>query len=117
MNISKVKSFMKNNKEKIAIGSGIIIGGVLLVIVQRTNGISKIGSLATTKNLIKDIDVPDGFSVGKITDLWEEDGCINAIAHKLTTSDLGKLGEEFVKHGLVSDGAEAAIVVEFLKES
>ncbi len=117
MSISKVKSFIRNNKEKIAIGSGIVIGGALLVIAQRTNGFSKAASFAATKNLIKDLNVPDGFLAGKITELWEEDGCVNAMARNLTANDLGKLGEEFVRNGLVSDGAEAAIVVEFLKKS
>ena len=40
-----------------------------------------------------------------------------AIAHKLTTSDLGEFGKQFVKSGLVADGAEVALTVEFMKKA
>jgi hypothetical protein len=50
-------------------------------------------------------------------ELWEEGDEIIAIAHKLTTSDLGEFGKQFVKSGLVADGAEVALTVEFMKKA
>ena len=52
-----------------------------------------------------------------ITDLWKERGDIITIVHNVTTNDLGQLGKEFVKHGIIKDDVEAYTVIEFLKEN
>lgn len=115
MNKSKAKEFVKKHKKELAVGAGIVLGTITCVIVRRSFNSSKNISLPKMENKIGDIVVPDGFSVGEVVSLFEDGDEIVAIARELTINDLGEFGKELVKHGLVVDGAEAAITAEFLK--
>lgn len=112
MNRSKVKEFVKEHKKGFTVGTGIIIGAIACAIVGKSLNLS----YPKIENKIKNIDVPDGFSVGMVTDLFEDGEEIVTIVRELTVNDLGKLGKELIKYGIVADGAEAAITAEFLKE-
>lgn len=115
MDKSNVKTFVRENKQKLIVGVGIVIGVVTCAIVRKQIHISKDISVPNLGSRVKDIKVPDGFSVGTVMDLFEDGSEIVAIAQNLTVNDLGKFGEELVKYGLVSNGAEAAITAEFLR--
>ena len=116
MNKSKVKEFVKENKKGFTIGTKIIISAVACMIVGKSLYLSDNKSDLKKENEIRDIDIPDGFSIGNVTDLFEDGDEIVTIVRELTVNDLGKLGKELIKYGLVADGAEAAITAEFLKE-
>lgn len=103
MDKGKLKTFVSKHKTEIVLGATIVLGGILIAVNKKPNK-------------IKDIVLPTDFSAGEITDIWEEDGVINAIVCKLTTKELGNLGNEFVKHGLALNEAEAEVVVSFKKE-
>lgn len=116
MNRWKVKEFVKEHKAEFIAGAGIVLSGVLFAIAKNSGCSLKTESVSAAANGIRNISVPEGFAVGEVTDLWEERGCINAIVNGINTNDLGKLGGEFVRHGLTADGAEASVVVGFLKK-
>lgn len=115
MDKSKVKEFVKKHKKELGVGVGIVLGTITCVIVRKSFHSSKHIALPKVENKIRDIVVPDGFSVGEIVSLFEDGDEIVTIARELTVNDLGRLGKELVKHGLVADGAEAAITAEFLR--
>lgn len=115
MDKSKAKEFVKEHKKVIAVGAGVVLGTITWMVVRKSFCSSKQISLPTIENKIKNIIVPDTFSVGKVIDLFEDGDEIVTIARELTVNDLGRFGKELVKHGLVADGAEAAITAEFLK--
>lgn len=102
MGKNKVKEFVKNHEEKaIAIGaiSAIGVGAMIMLGVR------------VLKTTIKNIDIPDTWSVGTITDLWTEHTWTNAIISDITVADLGKLGEEFQKiNGVKPDTVVSAVV-------
>lgn len=109
------KSRVKRHRSEFITGAGVVVGAVICVIVGRSLCVSNTKPYPVTGNKIKGIDVPDGFSIGKVTDLFEDGDEIVAITTDLTVNDLGKFGEELVKYGLVADGTEAAITAEFLR--
>ena len=123
MDKKKMKLFVEKHKKELVVGASVVIGTVVCVIVGKSLCTSTNVTIPTVEspkgfpvgNRIKDIEVPDGFSVGKVMDLFEDGDEIVAIAQDLTVNDLGKFGEELVKHGLVADGAESAITAEFLR--
>lgn len=115
MDKSKVKKFVKDHKKDLAIGAGIVVGTIVCVIVGKSFRSSKNIFCPKMENKIRNIVVPDGFSVGKIMSLFEDGDEIVTIAYELTVNDLGEFGKELIKHGIVADGSEAAITAEFLK--
>lgn len=116
MNRDKVKEFVKKHKAEIITGTGIVLGGVLLTITKKMGTIPKDVACPIAKSDIRNISVPAGFAIGKVTDLWEEKNFLNSIVEEITVGDLGALGKEFVKNGLVADGTEASVIIGFLKK-
>lgn len=117
MNGKKVKAFVQEHKVEIIAGAGIVFGVITCAIVGKSIRLSKNAFCPTVRNKIRNIVVPDGFSIGKVTDLFEDGEEVVAIAKELTVNDLGKLGEELIKHEIATNGAEAAVMVEFLKDA
>lgn len=114
--VKKVKEFVQEHKKELVIGIGVVFAvGVCVVCKKSIHLPNSTGSCPKVGNKIRDIKVPDGFSVGRITDLFEHGDEIVSIAQGITVNDLGKFGEELVRCGVVADGAEAAITAEFLK--
>lgn len=116
MNGEKAKKFVKKHKVKIITGAGIVLGGVLLAITKKTCALpGKIPCPIADSN-IRNISIPAEFAIGKVTDLWEEGDFLNSIVEEIKVNDLGALGKEFVKNGLITDGAEASVIIGFLKK-
>ena len=113
MNRRKAKEFAKKHKAKIVAGVWVLAGSVVCVIA--TKKFRTRTKVSIFENKIRDIQIPDGFSVGNVISLFEDGDEIVAIARDLTANDLGAFGEELVKCGIVANGAEAAITAEFLR--
>ena len=114
MNKEKVKAFCKEHKVKIAVGAGIAVSVILCAIFRKSFHIPENVKFSADK--IEDVSIPSDFKVGKIKNLWNEKGYLNAIVDEITTKDLGNLGEEFVKSGLVTDADAISMVIGFLKK-
>jgi len=123
MDKKKVRKFVREHKKELIVGAGFVLGTVACVIVGKSLRTSKDVTVPAVKapegfqilNNIKDIEVPEGFSVGKTIDLFEDGDEIVAIVQDLTVNDLGKFGKELIKYGFITDGAEGAITAEFLR--
>lgn len=115
MDKNKVKMFVKRHKKELVVGAGIVVSVIVYAVVRTSIRPSKAVSSLPVGNRIRDIPVPDGFSVGSVEALFEDGDEIVAIVQDMTVNDMGRFGEELVKHGLVADGAAAAITAEFLR--
>ena len=113
MNVEKIKRFVSEHQTKI-----ILVGGTVFAVALCAIGVR--GKFATRKltgaisDIANDVDIPTGFVVGEITDLWREGEWLNAIVNEVTTKDIGRLGEEFVKHGIVPDGTKITAIIGFI---
>ncbi len=111
MNKEKLKKFVNEHKTEMIVTGGIAIGVLLSAV-----GVKKMKLWNTTgelPNLKNDVKIPENFSVGKVVDLWNEGRYLNTIVDKITVKDIGRLGEEFIKHGLVTDNATVDIIIGF----
>lgn len=115
MNKRKLQTFVKSHKKGLMLGIGIA-GGVMGLVIAKKVGQSKDLAFNVTVKKMRDIAVPKEFSVGKITELWKENGYLNAIADNIAVSDIGRFGEEFIKNGLVTNDAEVSLIIGFLEK-
>lgn len=114
MDREKAMEFIKKHKVEFIVGAGVMLSGIFWA-VTRKSLLSKNMSFPMVSNGIRNISIPNDFSVGKVNDLWEQEDEIVAIVQEITTNNLGELGREFVKHDLMKDGAEISVIIEALK--
>lgn len=111
MTKERLKKFISENKDiLIALGLSVVTVTAIILGVKCKPAISSTVSKAIQKGT-KDIPVPSTFEIGKITCLWEEGGYLNAIIDGLTVSDLGRLGEEIVKHDLAATTSSVSVIM------
>ncbi len=117
MNNNNVRNFL--NKRKVwIISAGAVVTGLGLCVIGIKAKFSLKNKVDMISNLNKgNVEIPVDFKVGDICELWtEEDGeWLNAIVNDLTTEDLGRLGEEFVKTGIVPKESKVSVVIGFTK--
>ena len=109
MGKTKVTEFVKNHKKEITIGAISAIGvGIAIVFGTRVSKTMKITK--SNASTIENIDIPDVWGVGTMTDLWTEGTWTSTIINNITIADLGKIGEEFQKiNGVKSDTEVSAM--------
>lgn len=115
MNRNEVRKFVNEHKAELAAGAGIALSGVLWAIIKKPS-LPKGAVSSAVKSNVRNLVVPSDFIVGEVTELCDCGEEMMSIVQNITMSDLGKLGKEFVKHGLAADGTEASVIVEFLKK-
>lgn len=96
--MKKVKAFVKNHKAEIAIATVTVISaGIAIAICKKTPDVdvTKI-VIDTTTDLADNIDIPE-LEIGRIDQLWREDGFINSIVNDVTLADLGEFGKELIE--------------------
>lgn len=94
-----IKGFLKEHWKELLVGTAVVVGGAMLAkksfdgknTKPLSNDIINIFPFTSS-----DIDIPE-WEVGKVTDLWKENGYTNAIIGDVAVSDCGKLGEELTK--------------------
>lgn len=113
---------VRNHKKEIAIGVLGLAGTGLMValgmkvsksIKVSNNPVDLIGEIVsdsdwTERNLV------EGFTTGKVNDLWNEDGYGNAIVQYFTVKDMGALGENLKLIGGIADDTEVSAVLSFI---
>ena len=98
---NKVVNFVKNNKKQIAIGAGVLVGGITLFAFGKR--MMPAGCKVIPKIESNDIKIDD-WNLGKLDMCWQEGPWINAIVNNLTVADTGKLGEQLLKiDGVTTD--------------
>ena len=113
---------VRNHKKEIAIGVLGLVGTGLMValgvkvsrsIKVSNNPVDLIGEIVsdsdwTERNLV------EGFTTGKVNDLWNEDGYGNAIVQYFAVKDMGALGENLKLIGGIADDTEVSAVLSFI---
>lgn len=113
--------YVKNHKKEIALGTlGVVGTSVLIALgVKEFRAIKKFGNpVEMIGDIIdddqKDKNVVEGFTTGKVNDLWNEGGCGNAIVQFFKIKDMGDLGEDLKKIGGITDDTEVSAVLSFV---
>ena len=113
--------YAKNHKKEIAFGTlGVIGTGVLIALGVK--GIRSIKGVGNPVEMIGDIvddnwrdkNVVEGFTTGKVNDLWNEGDYGNAIVQFFKIKDMGVLGEDLKKIGGITDDTEVSAVLSFV---
>lgn len=116
MDTKKIREFVKTHKVQIILGAGAALGTVTFALLGRSNALPK-ECFPKEAKTIGDIPIPKDFAVGKIAELWNEGGCLNAIVNDVTTKELGDLGREFVDKGVATEGTEVSMIIGFIKDN
>lgn len=124
--------YVKNHKKEIALGAlGTVGAGVLIAlgvknvkfdkftgdtveILNNTfsgNAVEIIGTMVDTDWMEK--NVVEGFTTGKVSELWNEGSYGNAIVQFFKIKDMGTLGEDLKKIGGITDDTVVSAVFGF----
>ena len=113
--------YVKNHKKEIALGAlGLVGTGVLIAI-----GVKSYNSIKENANpvqMIGDIiddnwtenNVVEGFTTGKVNELWNDGEYSNAIVNFFTIRDMGALGQDLKKIKGITDDTEVSAVLSFV---
>lgn len=117
----EIKKFVMDHKTEIVLGTlGVVGTGVLVALGVK--GIRSSKNIGNPVEMIGDIvddnwkdkNVVEGFTTGKVNDLWNEGGCANAIVQFFKIKDMGDLGEDLKKIGGITDDTEVSAVLSFI---
>ena len=93
MKLEEIKTFVEEHKKEILIGTGVVVGGIVLVVTGKK-------LLKPRKAIIskpyKDLPKPN-MSVGKLDDFWEDSCGKMALINDIAIKDLGTVGQDFFK--------------------
>lgn len=113
--------YVKNRKKEIALGTlGVIGTGVLVALGVK--GLNSCKGIGNAVELIGDIvddnwadkNVVEGFTTGKVNELWNEGSYGNAIVQFFKIKDMGDLGEDLKKIRGITDDTEVSAVLSFV---
>jgi hypothetical protein len=117
----EIKKFAMDHKTEIVLGTlGAVGTGVLVALGVK--GIRSIKNVGNPVEMIGDIvddnwkdkNVVEGFTTGKVNELWNEGGYGNAIVQFFKIKDMGDLGEDLKKIGGITDDTEVSAVLSFI---
>ena len=97
--MTKVKDFVLDHKKEIAIGVGVIVGGIVVYKivkhVPKADIVTDVNWSDMTEEIV-DLEIPK-LEVGTIDELWADQWGKSLILNDITVGDMGKIGEEFLK--------------------
>lgn len=97
--MTKVKNFVVDHKKEIAIGVGVIVGGVVVYKIvkhiPKADLVTDVDWSGMTEEIV-DLEIPK-LEVGTIDELWSDQWGKSLILNDITVGDMGKIGEEFLK--------------------
>lgn len=115
-------AYVRSHKKEIAMGALGLVGTGLLVAlgVNISKSIKVSGSpVDLIDEVVSDDDwkehnLVEGFTTGKVNDLWNEGGTHGcAILNGLTIKDMGALGENLKLIGGITDDTQVSAVLDF----
>lgn len=113
MNKNRIKRFVNEHKVEI-ISAGAMALGIALFAIGIKSKLNPEKIVNAIPDLANNVDIPTDFAVGEISGLWKEGEWLNAIVNNVTTKDLGRLGDEFVTHGIVPDETKVTMMIGFI---
>lgn len=117
----EIKKFVMDHKTEIVLGTlGVVGTGVLVALGVK--GIRSSKNVGNPVEIIGDIidddwkdkSVVEGFTTGKVNDLWNEGGYATAIVQFFKIKDMGDLGEDLKKIEGITDDTEVSAVLSFI---
>jgi hypothetical protein len=115
--------YVSNHKKEILLGALCTVGaGVLIALGVKSLGSTKeiakpaeiIGDIVSDSNEWVNRNVVEGFTTGKVNDLWNEGDYGTAIVTGFKLEDMGKLGEDLKKIKGVTDETPMEAVLTFV---
>ena len=115
MDKNKIKEFANAHKKEIALTLTVTaaVGGALVYAITKKKPKLNPDAVKCVFNRIEDLNKPE-MNLGTLTELWKEDGIINAIVNDFTIADLGRLGEELCKIESVRPDTTVTALMGFL---
>ncbi len=112
MKKEKLKSFAETHKEIVILGA-CAIGVAVGVVAAKKFGVFCKGavSFSASSPVCDDITIPVELAAKGLTELWRQNGYLNAIAENVSAADLGSLGEAFVNAGLWEKTDRVALII------
>lgn len=119
----KFMEYVKTHKKEIALGAACMVGtGVLIALGVKGfrsvkvsgNPVEMIGDIVSSDDNWMERNLVDGFTTGKVNDLWNEAGYGNAIVQFFKIKDMGALGEDLKKIKGITDDTEVSAVLGFV---
>ena len=114
--------YVRSHKKEIAMGALGLVGTGLLValgvkvsksIKVSNSPVDLIGEVVSDSDW-KEHNLVEGFTTGKVNDLWNEGGVHGcAILNGLTIKDMGALGENLKLIGGITDDTQVSAVLDF----
>ena len=114
--------YVRSHKKEIVMGALGLVGTGLLValgvnvsksIKVNNSPVDLIGEIVSDSNW-KERNLVEGFTTGKVNDLWNEGGTHGcAILNGLTIKDMGALGENLKLIGGITDDTQMSAVLDF----
>lgn len=118
MDKKKVMEFVKTHKKELAIAGATIVLGTAYIIVDRNGRIRRDELIKNIANQFEEFKAKEAasiakldWSVGKMTNLWNEGEHTNAIVEGVRVDEMGAIGEAFKAIEGVTDDTVMDIVV------
>ena len=112
MKLEEIKTFVEEHKKEILIGTGVVVGGIVLVVTGKK-------LLKPKKAIIskpyKDLPKPN-MSVGKLDDFWEDSCGKMALVNDIAIKDLGTVGQDFLKVDGFTNDTGVSLLIGFVDE-
>lgn len=112
--LEKAKTFVKEHKKEILIGTGLVIaGGVIFVVTKKKPKFEGARRVIKTSMEYTDLEKPE-LNIGRIDELWKDECGKMAIVNDFTVADMGSIGQEFLKIDGVTNDTEVSVIMGLL---
>ncbi len=112
MRVEEIKAFVEEHKKEILIGTGVVVGGIVLAVTGKK--LLSSGKMKVPKPY-KDLPKPD-MSVGKLIDFWEDTCGKTALVNDIAIKDLGTVGQDFLKVDGFTNDTGVSLIIGFAEE-
>ena len=119
----EIMEYVKAHKKEIALGAACVVGtGVLIALGVKAsrsmnisgNPVQMVGDIVSSEDNWMERNLVDGFTTGKVNELWNESASGNAIVQFFKIKDMGPLGEDLKKIKGITDDTEVSAVLGFV---
>lgn len=112
--VEKAKTFVKEHKKEILIGTGLAVaGGLIFIITKKKPKFEGARRVIKTSMEYKDLEKPV-LNIGRIDELWQDEFGKMAIINDFTVADMGTIGQEFLKIDGVTNETEVSVIMGLL---
>lgn len=112
--IEKTKTFIKEHKKEILIGTGVVmVSGLIFIVTKKKPKFEGARRVIKTSMGYKDLEKPS-LNIGRIDELWQDEFGKIAIVNDFKVADMGAIGQEFLKIDGVTNETEVSVIMGLL---